>query len=142
MRILSILSLFFLTKLLISDSRSERAVFLIKLRRIRSSLRFRHYLTRISLPLPSVSSWTKLFLSQNNLSFINVTGFDFASFMDFFSSLMELNLMKPNTFGRKRWLSTEGVLGLTLQWLNSTMKNKTLCQVFGITEYVCSVYIR
>lgn len=44
--------------------------------------------------------------------------------------------------GRKRLLATHDVLALVLHWLHSTMRQSTLCQLFGIVPSSVTVFIQ
>ena len=109
-------------------------VLLVRYRRI---LRQRHYLTRLSIPPRTKSAWRILLSSGSERSMLNTTGFSTASFLHLHSLLLT-KLSLPERSG----MTVLDVLGLTLYYLNSTMKQKTLCQVFGQPPAVISRYLR
>jgi hypothetical protein len=52
--------------------------------------------------------------------------------------LFDLEALARRPCGRPCLLGPEGYLGLLLFYLGSTMNNKHLCLIFGITPLVCS----
>jgi hypothetical protein len=108
-------------------------VLVLRLRR--DAMRNRAYLTRDSLLPPSQSAWHTLFTARVDLSFRNTMTLDVGAFLylhSFVVASFTLGGIGPCS------LDSYGILGLTLHYLNSCMKQKTLCQIFGITPAVCS----
>jgi hypothetical protein len=101
--------------------------------------RRRHYLTRLSLPVVYVSAWRAVLTSIDDRGLLNTTGFDRPAFRHL------LSLFSPvwdQTRRRERDVGPADVLGLVLQYLNSTARCKTLCQVFAIPPASLSRYLR
>jgi hypothetical protein len=101
--------------------------------------RRRHYLTRLSLPPVYCSAWRSVLTSQDGRGLLNTTGFDRATFRHL------LALFHPLWQGersRERDVRSCDVLGLVLQFLNSTARCKTLCQVFAFPPASLSRYLR
>ena len=71
----------------------------------------------------------KLLNTRNDESWINVTGFTYD---------VALQLSRHLTVAVQCSLDVLGVTGLCLQYLNSTLPHKSLCQIYGITPAVCS----
>lgn len=114
----------------------------------------RNYLTRYDLPPnPHLgTAWQYLFGSQNDRAFITTMGFDVATFEFIISSGFGERWLsrpiprrdahmsgKPRPGGRS--LDTDGALGLTLHFLNSTMLESSLQQLFGLIPSTVSRYI-
>jgi hypothetical protein len=117
----------------------------------RNARQYRTYITRASLlPNPrSETPWHVLYESKIDRSLIVTTGLDFGSF----ESLMDIGFAETcnNTFiprndvsatgrvrlGRKS-LDAAGVLGLCLHYLNSSMTEVTLQEIFALTPAVTS----
>jgi len=96
----------------------------------RSKIRSRHYLTRPSL-LPATSSPAFLLLKiRDNSAYICTMGLDCKTF-DFLLSQFETFYPLQKKLGRHRVFCPQMTLALVLHWLNSTMRQKTLCQIFG-----------
>lgn len=119
--------------------RAWQLLALYVLRLHRQSIRNRAYLTRGSLVQPHESAWQRLFRARDDLSFRNVMALDVAAFLYLHLHVYQrLTFPRRATGGRSISLDSYGILGLTLHYLNSSVKQKTLCQVFGITPPVCS----
>ena len=102
---------------------------------LRLSIRNRAYLVRAALPDPSQSAWAALWAARVDKSFRATMGLDVASFLRLHSFVaLAFTLGGPIATCS---LDSFGILGLTLHHLNSTMRQKTLCQVFGLTPAVC-----
>ena len=99
-------------------------------------LRSRRYITSSCLPDPKESAWSILWKNGDDLSFISLTGFDRQSFIELHDYIFEN--YNFNSTGRKSKLDTHAKLGLLLHFLNSTMKLKTLCQIFGVSQSTVS----
>lgn len=114
----------------------------------------RNYLTRRELPPnPHLgTAWRSLFESQNDRAFITTMGFDLATFKCIIDSGFKQRwLAQPiprrdaSTSGSSRpggrSLDTDGALGLVLHYLNSTMLETSLQQIFGLIPTTVSRYI-
>lgn len=128
----------------------------VLLLRFRSKLRTRNYFTKISLPPKLHSAWSAIKQAREEKAFISSMGVDPPTF-DYLVGLlktyqiqqfMQANNRMPNLQelfnknGRPEALDIQGRLGLTLHYLTSTMKQKTLCQLFGISPSTVSVTIK
>ena len=100
-------------------------------------LRRRHYLTRVSLNPPEKSAWVALFDSKKDEAFIITMGFDVSTFLMLHNATKDYIWYNDNLMGgRPSTLNTFACLGLALHYLNSTMKIKTLCQIFGASPTI------
>jgi len=106
---------------------------------IRRRQRMRHYLTRASLPLYPRSAWRSVLESTDDRGLLNTTGFDRPTFNHLLSLFSPLWLMMRR---RERLVYPADALGLVLQYLNSTARQKTLCQVFAMPPATLSVHLR
>jgi hypothetical protein len=117
----------------------------------RRALRF--YLTRADLvPNPRVgSAWQFMYAGGNDRAFITTMGFDPTAFHLLLEPFKRIWDTTPIPRGdlhpessqirlSKRSLDAAGGLGLVLHYLNSTMADYTLQQIFGLTPAVCSRY--
>jgi hypothetical protein len=95
----------------------------ITLVKYKKSIRNRHYITKEVLPKTSESAWKSLFAKGHDKAFLETMGVTRALFNYILDAMRELR--------KGRVLSREAKLGLVLHYLNSTMKCKTLCQVFA-----------
>ncbi|KJA13320.1 hypothetical protein HYPSUDRAFT_1079676 [Hypholoma sublateritium FD-334 SS-4] len=122
--------------------------------RIYQRHRSRNYLCRPQLPPnPRVgTAWQALFRSRNDRAFITTMGFDVDTFeliitAGFGRRWLEQPIRRndASTTGNSRphgrSLDAWGALGLVLHFLNSTMHEKTLQQVFAIVPTTASRYI-
>jgi hypothetical protein len=100
-------------------------------------------LTRSGILRPKFSPWQHLLVNGDEQSFLEVTGFDRQSFMRLEQVLFPIDDENIIRRGPGRPLSFDkcGQLGLYLRFLNSTMKTKHLCLIFGIVPSSASVYI-
>ena len=114
----------------------------------------RNYLTRLDLP-PNPrfgTAWTHLFDSQNDHVFITTMGFDVRTFNFIIDSGFgerwhhtpipredTRSLGNPRPGGRS--LDVSGALGLVLHYLNSTMMEFSLQQIFRLIPSTVSRYI-
>lgn len=97
-----------------------------------SSIRNRAFLTTSALPDPDLSAWKAQFQSTDDRAWVCVTGFnrnEFNTLLAVFAE--EFTINKAGTGGRPTQHTTADALGLVLYWLNSSVKQKTLCQLFG-----------
>lgn len=127
-----------------------------RLFRIERRHQTRAYLCRPQLP-PSPrygTAWLALFNSRNDRAFITTMGFDVATFeLIIMAGFGHRWLSQPiqrsdltNVMGNSRpgarSLDAQGALGLCLHFLNSTMREKSLQQIFGLIPATASRYIR
>ncbi|KAA1119476.1 hypothetical protein PGT21_026906 [Puccinia graminis f. sp. tritici] len=111
------------------------------------------YLTRADLAFnPRLeSAWVNMRAAENDRAFITTMGLDvrtFKNLLSHFASVWDEETIpradvNPNGEPRsaQRSLDSDGVLGLVLHWLCSTMASYTLQQIFAITPSVCSRYL-
>jgi hypothetical protein len=103
-----------------------------------SRIRNRYYLTKESLVLPYASAWYQLFDSGTDEAFVATMGLDRDTYLYLHDSIYEH--IKSTSFtdqgGRHPTLDTYAKLGITLHYLNSTMQQKSLCQIFGCSPAI------
>ncbi|ETO72352.1 hypothetical protein F444_11519 [Phytophthora nicotianae P1976] len=115
--------------------------------------RGRSSLTRADLPRNPRhgTSWECIYAAGNDAAFIITTGFDVASFHSLLRPFTEVwdrvpiprsdvdieGVSRPS----RRSLSPTGALALVLHFLNSTMAELSLQEIFGLTPSVCSRYV-
>lgn len=104
--------------------------------------RNRHTLTRKALVHPQLSPWSKLLRCGDDGDFIEVTGLSRTAFGILHRKLFPVDMDRNSKVGRKRLLNTLDELGMYLHFTNSTMKLKTICQLFGVTPSTASVAIK
>lgn len=92
-------------------------------------------LGKVALPPVSQSAWWYLYGSGDNSSMMTCTGFDYVSFNRLHGLLFPTQIARP---GHPSILNTHARLGLVLHYLNSSMMQKTLCQIFSATEAIIS----
>ncbi|ETI30337.1 hypothetical protein F443_22543 [Phytophthora nicotianae P1569] len=122
--------------------------------RIRKSRqRDRSSLTRADLPRNPRhgTSWECIYAAGNDVAFIITTGFDVPSFHFLLRPLTEVWDRVPIPRSdvdiegvsrhSRRSLSPTGALALVLHFLNSTMAELSLQEIFGLTPSVCSRYV-
>ncbi|ETO58682.1 hypothetical protein F444_22938 [Phytophthora nicotianae P1976] len=122
--------------------------------RIRKSRqRDRSSLTRADLPRNPHhgTSWECIYAAGNDVAFIITTGFDVPSFHFLLRPLTEVWDRVPIPRSdvdiegvsqhSRRSLSPTGALALVLHFLNSTMAELSLQEIFGLTPSVCSRYV-
>ncbi|KAH0840055.1 hypothetical protein J3R83DRAFT_1022 [Lanmaoa asiatica] len=89
--------------------------------------------------------WQRLYNSQNNRAFITTMGFDVDTFGYILTSGFCMRRSDTNSIGDprpdRRSLDTAGALGLVLHYLNSTMCEISLQQIFAIIPSTASRYI-
>ena len=100
---------------------------------LRRRQRQRHYLMRAALTSPQQSAWRQLCASVDDRSWVNTTGFTRAVVHQLHQRVAQHLTLAPQSS-----LNTLDVTALTLQYVTSTMKQKQLCQIYGITPAVCS----
>jgi hypothetical protein len=126
-----------------------------RLFRSRRRLPSRLYLCRAQLlPNPHVSTpWVRLRQSRSDRAFITTMGFDVASFefiiaQGFGHLWLETPIPRGDTDVEgiprpgRRSLDAEGALGLVLHFLNSTMRELSLQQIFAVIPSTLSRYLR
>jgi hypothetical protein len=113
----------------------------------------RLYLTRSDLPDPHTDTpWQALYHSQSDRGFITTMGFDVVTFHDILHHGFE-RLWNETPIPRRDVLSSSvpqvncrsldacGALGLILHYLNSTMLEVSLAQVFALVPSTVSRYV-
>jgi hypothetical protein len=103
--------------------------------------RNRHKLTREAILMPNLSPWKQVFSFADDNSFIELTGFDRETFLRLMSTLFEEEEQDFSFGGRPEILENHAKLGLYLFYVNSTMKLKHLCLIFGVVPSTASQYI-
>ncbi|KAI0917424.1 hypothetical protein AcW1_007380 [Taiwanofungus camphoratus] len=125
-----------------------------KARKARESHRQRLYLCRAELmPKPREdSAWQRLFKSQNDHTFITTMGVDVATFYYILDSgftaawgMMPIPRNDTNTYGRPRpgahSLDAAGALGLYLHYINSSMTETSLEEIFALIPATVNRYL-
>ena len=97
-----------------------------------NSIRKRSFLTRSAIQHPKLSPGARVYVGADDRSFLELTGTTRAAF-----SLLEELYFPSGTHprkkrGRPKLLNSKGQLGLLLFFLNSTMRIKHLCLLFGL----------
>jgi hypothetical protein len=107
-----------------------------------NNIRERHYLTRRAIVAPRLSAWQHLLSYADEGSFLDVTGFNFASFRSLvtivFDDELSDELQGRRKRGRPRSLDYSGRVGLVVFFLGSTLMTKHLCLIFGIVPSVAN----
>ncbi len=112
---------------------------MILLMQYHNSIRDCHYLLRPAIVDPRKSPWKKLYENADATSFLLMTGLTreaFRALLDYIFDVEDIVLRRR--CGRPRSMGPDGYLGLLLFYLGSTMNNKHLCLIFGLTLSVCS----
>ena len=103
-----------------------------------NNIRDRSYLLRAALVEPNQAPWKKLFDHGDDCSFLHMTGLSREAFRALLEYTFDLDyLSRYRRRGRPPSLPPEGMLGLFLFYLGSTMHIKHLCLIFGVTPTVC-----
>ena len=115
----------------------------------------RTYLVRGDLlPIPSIDTpWQVLYLAQNDRAFITTMGFDVQTFhyileagfaTQWCTNPIPRGNVSPAAEPRinRRSLDPSGALGLVLHWLNSTMSEVSLMEIFALIPSTVSRYLR
>lgn len=92
--------------------------------------RRRHYLTRLTLQPLYRSAWRAVYESVDERGLLNTVGFTRHTFARLLAVFTPTWLCSRRV--HRHCASTADVLGLCLQWLNSSTRQKTLSQVFAI----------
>jgi len=107
-----------------------------------NNIRERHYLRRRAIVEPRLSAWQHLLSYADEGSFLDVTGFNFASFRSLvtivFDDELGDELQGRRKRGRPRSLDYSGRVGLVVFFLGSTLMTKHLCLIFGIVPSVAN----
>ncbi|EGZ29799.1 hypothetical protein PHYSODRAFT_294792 [Phytophthora sojae] len=113
--------------------------------------------TRQALVSPSMSPFVVLFNSGSNQSLITLTGFDHTTFAylltryaplyDSYSPYSTDGCIRQlqreiNVGGRSRSTTAAMSLALALAWTRTRGSEYVLCMLFGITNTVCSLFLR
>ena len=106
----------------------------------------RAYLTRSALLKPRSSPWMQLLNNAEEISFLEMTCFNFETFrrlrnIIFSEEIAEMSSLIRKKRGRPTSLDFDGELGLFLYYINSMMKIKHLCQLFGVVPATASFII-
>jgi hypothetical protein len=128
-----------LTTLVTMTSHVASSFLLLAAEARRRRVRRRHYLTRVSLPLHLCSAWRAVLISADQRGLLNTTGFDRTTFNHLLSLFSPLWCQHRQ---RTRQICAADALGLCLQYLNSTARAKTLCQVFSLPPATLSRHLR
>ena len=118
-------------------------VFILALIIYHNSIRDCNFLLREAILPPSKSPWHYLYHKGDPSSFLFMTGLT----QEAFNMLHDIvkppgHPSLPRRKGRKWSLSSEGQLGLLLFYICSTMNNKYLCLIFGVTPNAWSCILR
>ena len=120
-------------------SQLQFVLLIILLLQFHNSLCDRTYLLCEALVSPHESLWYKLLHYGENSSFLKMTGLNLEAFGSLLDYLFDLDhIANLCRCGRPPLLGPDGLLGLFLFYLGSTMNYKYLCLIFGITPSVCS----
>ena len=97
----------------------------------------RHYLKRKAVMEPRLCPWYHLLYNGDDMSLLEVTGLTKESFLKLYSvvpgeSSVEEHVKKR---GRPSILDGHMRIGLVLFYVNSTLKTKHLCTIFGLSYY-------
>ncbi len=117
----------------------SRLFLIYLLLKYRRSIRRRHYIRKSSLL--KFSQWQQQIRAQDDLVFIETTGFDWRSF----KKLLQLISDQPFWFkavGNRRILSPLNMLGLVLQWARGSARQSIYCQIFSLSPATVSRGIR
>lgn len=88
---------------------------------------------------PDESPWQLLWSRGDDPSFVSLTGFNRETFEELHEDIFERDVDDEEIrgVGRPQKLNSIAKLGLILHFLNSSMKLKTLCQLFGASSVLC-----
>jgi hypothetical protein len=98
-----------------------------------------HYLLRPAIVDPRELPWKKLYENAAVTSFLHMTSLTreaFWALLDYIFDVEDIVLHRRH--GRPCSMGPDGYLSLLLFCLGSTMNNKHLCLIFGLTPSVCS----
>ena len=112
--------------------------------------RERSFLRRQALLHPKHSPWTHLLNYGDENSFMNITGMNFTAFRNLVSIIKEAqetnneeeHPRRVAVCGRKPLIDIQTRVGILILFLNSTMRLKFICMVFGTTPSRTSAVIR
>jgi len=100
--------------------------------------RTRNILTRPAIPPPKVAAAVYLLNGGDDRAYLITMGLDRRVFQYLHSIFAPRLHPKKDKRGRPRQLDSRMSLALALHWLNSTMMEKSLCQLFGTVPAVTS----
>jgi len=103
--------------------------------------RWRNYtnLRSAAIPHHRHSAWAILWQNGSDNDFLVTCGIDRATFNELHDIIFD---DESNSRGRPHKLDTHAQLGMYLHFLNSTMRQKTLAQLFGVTNPTVSRILR
>ncbi len=112
---------------------------MILLMQYHNSIRDYYYLLCPAIVDPRKSPGKKLYENADATSFLHITGLTCEAFwalLDYIFDVEDIVLHRRRR--RPCSMGPDGYLGLLLFYLGSTMNNKHLCFIFGLTPSVCS----
>ena len=104
---------------------------------------FSNCIRKAALQSPSDCAWSRLYDHGEDNDFMTTMGVTRAVFTIILSSGFEEFLfpLRQSKAGVPRVATAASVLGLTLHHLSSTMRQTTLCQLFGFVQSTISKYL-
>jgi hypothetical protein len=97
-------------------------------------------LTKSALLSPAFSPWNQLLNHGDDNSFLTLTGFTRAAFMQL-ENILFVEVLITAKRGRPPALNRRGQIGLYMFFASSRMNLKHLCMIFGIVPTTASDYI-
>jgi hypothetical protein len=122
-----------------ADCHLQQILLVILLMQHHNSIRDSHYLLHPAIVDPRESPWKKLYENADATSFLHMTGLTrevFWALLDYIFDVEDIVLHCRR--GRPCSMGPDRYLGLLLFYLGSTMINKHLCLILGLTPSVCS----
>jgi hypothetical protein len=121
------------------DHRLKQILLVILLMQYHNSICDCHYLLRPAIVDPTKSPWRKLYDNADATSFLLMTGLTHEAFWALLNYIFDVEeIVLCRRCGCPCSMGPDGYLGLLLFYLGSTMNNKHLCLIFGLTLSVCS----
>ncbi len=120
----------------VSMVKRRKRILLLALIYAYMGIRNRHYRQKKAFVDPDFSPWKKLYLQGDDIDLIECTGLNRAAFELLHQKLYVDEV--ENCLGRHRILNSRDKLGMYLHYLNSSMKYKSLSQLFGVTAAIVS----
>ncbi len=117
--------------------RIQRIMLVILLLQFHNNIRTCQYLLRPAIVDPHASPWRKLYENADATSFLHMTSLTRESFWALLEYVFDLEEITQRHRGCPCSMGPDGYLGLLLFYLGSTMYNKHLCLIFGLTLSVC-----
>ncbi|KAG3065155.1 hypothetical protein PI124_g22303 [Phytophthora idaei] len=110
----------------------------------RTAMRARHYLTAQCLDTPCEAAWMALYTYGHDKNFLNATSLTRAAFQQLLRRFMRFyHIARPSSRGRPPKLRYHHqALGLILCFYVGSMKNGTLCMLFGVPPSTLSRTLR